>query len=498
MNRQDVAALCQSPVVPVVFQKLPAAIGCLSVRAAGLLRSALAWLFSPRPKPAHWLVFGLVLAASLALQWRVGQGFVTQTNLDRKTCDQASYMRMTELNLNILLPTVTDGIRNPLFPWLLKPWYAQDREVFFPKAKTVNVVFGMIGSVVLGSYFLLRLPLLPAVFLTVLGTYAAILPISVLVGAEVVFYLTFFFLWICYCRLLAVDCLPTYAIGGFVCALAYLAKPSTLLLTLVFLLLSSLRLMKVWEARKLRRFTICGSLFLICFLLPVLPRACYSQQLFGDPFESISAYCFWKDSWDEAYPHLRYYSKRRIGELPESERPSLGNYWRSHSVQQMTDRMLEGIPAQARNFFLPENRIKSRKKPSPETRLLVPRRGAYPLALLSLTLILGFTGGKIADAPEQRRARLALWALSGVAFVLHFAAFSFYTPLASGARFIMGTYLPVIFALAAGLESLRKSFPPGWREALYRAAYLAMAIALFWNLLPLTHATVFGEVNGAF
>ena len=463
-----------------------------------MLRRLPDWLFAPSRTRGHWLVLAVVLAASLALQWKVGHGFASQTNADMTTSDQAAYLHLARQNLHFWVPTVTDGARNPLFPWLLTPWYSPDEAQFFAAGKSVNVAFGMIASVVLGVYFLLRLPFLPSVVLTILGTYAVILPISVVVGAEVVFYPAFFFLWVCFCRLLAVDHLPTYAVGGLVCAIAYLAKPSTMLLTLAFFLLSTVRLRERWKARKLRGLIVGGSLFLVCFLLPVLPRASYARRNFGDPLQNASTYCFWTDSWEEAFAHLDFYSKRRIGELPESKRPSLGNYWRHHSVAQMADRLLRGIPTQARNFFLPEKKLSPKRKPSEKTTLLVSRRGAYPLALLGLTLVLCLRGRGVQESPEERRARLAWWTLSALAFALHFLAFAFYAPLAPGARFIMATYLPVLFALAVGVESLRKSESLRWREWLYRLTYAALAAALLSQILPLIRVTAFGEVRGAF
>ena len=368
----------------------------------------------------------------------------------------------------------------------------------FATAKSVNIAFGMLASAVLGCYFLLRLPLLPAVLLTLLGTYAVILPVSTIVGAEVVFYVAFFFLWVCFWRMLTTGRLLTYGVGGFVGALAYLAKPSTQLLTLVFFLLSLAALWPGFSAAKVRRLLIGSGVFLGCFLLPVLPRAWYACEQYGDPFQSCSAYCFWTENWDEAHPRLGYYSKRRIGELPESQRPSLTNYWRQHTYAQMFGRLLDGVPVQARNFFLPEKTLKLNRKPSKITRLLIGLRGAYPVTLLCLTVILSLTARGPSETPDERRSRRMLWWLSGLAFAIHFLAFSFYVPVAPGARFIMATYLPVLFALALGIESLRKLFPPGWREAFSRLTYLAMSVALLRELVPLIHSTTFGEIRGAF
>ena len=456
------------------------------------------WLFSPTRTPGHWLLLAVVLAASLALQWQVGQGFASQTNQDINASDQLAYLRLVERNATAWWPTVIDGTRNPLFPWLLKPWLTPDRTQLFVTAKSVNIAFGMIASAALAGYFLRRLPLLPAIVLCLLGTYAVILPISTYVGAEVVFYLAFFFLWVHLWRILTDNRLRTYAAAGFVCALAYLAKPSTQLLALVFCLLSLAGLRHGFSAGKVRRLLAGGGLFLGCFLLPVLPRAWYAWQQYGDAFQSCSAYCFWTDNWDEAHPRLGYYSKRHITELPEQERPSLTNYWQQHTFAQMFVRLRDGVPVQAQNFFLPEKTIKLNRKPSRLIRLLIFARGAYPIALLCLAIVLAIATRHAAQSPDEQRSRRALWWLTGLGFAVHFLAFAFYTPLSPGARFIMAVYLPVIFALAAGLESLRSQLTHPWQEGLYRLTYLVMAATLVSQLVPLIHTTAFGEVRGAF
>lgn len=474
-----------------------AATAHITSRLAWLGR-ALDWLFSPTRTPGHWLFLAVVLAASLALQWQVGQGFARQTNQDMNASDQLAYLRLIERNAPAWWPMVIDGTRNPLFPWLLKPWLTPDRAQLFASAKSVNIAFGMVASAVLGGCFLLRLPLLPAIVLSLLGTYAVILPASTFVGAEVVFYLAFFFLWVCLWRILTHGRLRSYAAGGFVCALAYLAKPSTQLLALVFCLLSLAGLSQGFSAHKVRRLLAGGGLFLGCFLLPVLPRAWQAWQEYGDPLQSCSAYCFWTDNWDEAQPRLGYYSKRRIAGLPEPERPSLTHYWQQHTLAQMLTRLRDGVPVQTQNFFLPEKTFKLNRRPAKLTRLLLFARGAYPVALLCLTFVLAIATRSAAEPPELRRSRRALWWLAGLGFAVHFLAFAFYTPVAPGARFIMAMYLPVIFALAAGVESLRSLRTHPWQEALYRLAYLGLAAALLGQIAPLTHATAFGEVRGAF
>ena len=72
-----------------------------------------------------------------------------------------------------------------------------------------------------------------------------------------------------------------------------------------------------------------------------------------------------------------------------------------------------------------------------------------------------------------------------------------YTPVAPGARFIMSTYLPVLFALAMSIESLRRCNSRDSGEVVYQCVYLVIAVAVLMQVFPLLQTTVFGEVRGA-
>ena len=200
----------------------------------------------------------------------------------------------------------------------------------------------------------------------------------------------------------------------------------------------------------------------------------------------------------QAYERMGYFSKRAIGQLPPGEQPSAVNYWKQHTLAEMTDRLVSGMPQQANNFLSFDEFSKRRKKAQQRTRVILPFRGAYLFVLGGVTLGLAVSTRRAPEPCEIRRSRVALWLLTGLAFAAHFLAFSFYTPIAPGARLIMCAYLPVLFALAMGIETLRARSQQRWLEILYRGIYVAVAVALLGRMVFLSGAKEFGEIRGAF
>ncbi|MDR3403676.1 MAG: hypothetical protein P4L99_14350 [Chthoniobacter sp.] len=464
------------------------------------LKSVVDWLFAAKWRLGHWVVALLWLAAMLAVQWKVGQGFITQANQNVTQYNQDAYLGLAKANLPFVWPAFTDGIRTPLFPFLIKAWASDDNAQFFAAAKQANVCFGLIATALLAFYFWWKLPLLPALNV---GTISAliILPASVFVTAEAVYYTAFFFFWVVGWRLLVENPLRSYALAGLLCAATYLAKPSTLLLSVCLVALSLVRWIQVersgteditWTGR---RFLIGAVVFYVSFLVPVLPKAYDMYQRAGDPFQNASEYCFWMDDWQQCIPRLRDFSANKVKQMPPAERPSAVNYWQHHTRDQIWNRMTSGMLEQAHNLLFAEKSLKNFLRPGPQLRIVLPVRGAYLVALLLGTLLLATQGatGKSRTQADRR----TLWALAALGFTAHFLAISFYTPITGGDRLILAIYIPVLFSLAMGIEYLREERSHGWRVAAVQLIHLLIAGQLVWQLVHLSTVATFGEPRGA-
>ncbi|HSI14952.1 MAG TPA: hypothetical protein VK961_23065 [Chthoniobacter sp.] len=460
------------------------------------LREVVDWLFSREWRRSHWLVALIWIAALLTIQWRAGQGFITQANHDLTRHDQDAYLALARANLPFIWPAYADGIHAPLFPFLIKSWAGEDNAQFFTAAKEANVLFGMGATVLLAIYFLRKLPPLPAMNV---GTISAliILPASAFVTPEVIYYTAFFFFWVVGWRLLVRNPLSAYALAGVLCAATYLAKPSTLLLSACLVALSLWRWKQVessgtedttWTGR---RFLIGFVVSFLCFLIPVLPKAYDAYQRTGDPFENAAEYCVWMDDAAHCVPLLHDFPNHRFKEWPKAQQPSALNYWNHHSMGQIWARLSSGIVAQANNFLLGEKSVKSALRSYSHIRSVMPLRGAYPLALLLGTFLLATqsASGKSRTLTDRHM----LWALAALGFTVHFLAISFYTPIVNGDRLILAVYIPVLFSLALGIEYLREERANGWRVEVVQVIHMLIAGHLAWSLIQLSLTGVFGE-----
>jgi hypothetical protein len=459
------------------------------------LRAVVDWLFSRPEGLSHWLAIAIWLAALLAVQWHVSQGFIAEGNKDLTLYDQDAYLSLAKANVPFIWPAFTDGIHAPLFPFLIKSWVNADQAQFFAAAKQANVWFGIGATVLLALYFLWKLPMLPAMNV---GTISALIiaPASAFATPEVIYYTALFFFWLVGWRLLVGNPLRSYALAGVLCATAYLARPSTLLLCLCLLLLSLWRWWQVHESGTEDttwlggRFMAGAVVFYLCFLIPVLPKAYDTYQRTGDPFQNAAEYCIWMDDSAHSVALLRDFPNQRFKEWPREQQPSALNYWSKHSIGEIWQRLNDGMTAQTENFLLGEKSIKQALRTKTRLRAVLPWRGAYPLALLLCTFLLATqsASGKSRTVVDRRM----LWALAALGFATYFLAISFYSPIVKGDRLILAVYIPVLFSLAMGIEYQRAERKDSLRIEIVQLVHMLIAGHLAWSLLQLSISSVFG------
>src|SRR6185369_12273413 len=92
----------------------------------------------------------------LAILWGgmilLGEHIARTTNTKVNRHDQARYLTLAEENRPMLWPTVTDGIRNPLFPWLIARVANGTEAVIFARSKRLNVWCGALLAMALGLW----------------------------------------------------------------------------------------------------------------------------------------------------------------------------------------------------------------------------------------------------------------------------------------------------------------------------------------------------------
>jgi len=276
--------------------------------------------------------------------------------------------------------------------------------------------------------------------------------------------------------------LPRCAIAGAVVALAYLAKPGVTLLCGSLVAIALLR----WITAQRETTTtgwhglrpLAGMVLALAVATPlILPRAVNSWRQFGDPFQNTAANCFWGQNWKTCLPQIWLLNPREIHRIPPAERPSAAAYLARNGWQGAWKRLRHGMAIQWDHIFLTEKKgvwITERPSLRNPVRRLFPFRGWFLLPPLVLTIGLGtavcrrFSPAGIARSTWFQAAFILLLTSATI------AAFSWYWPISSNARFILAIYIPVFGTLLCAAETLRRRMKTRWADAVCAGTWSLM------------------------
>jgi len=474
-------------------------------RAAEILRQVLAWTLQYPLGRSQWiaLVLWTLLLAGGTIS--LGDRIASTTNLDAEKFDQGAYLRVAEQNRPQLWPAATDGIRNPLFPWLLAKTASGDPTAMFAAGKKLNVRCAALLLLLLGAWAGRRLSWLTAMAFVTLAT-GILLPISTYVGTEILFYGLFFAAWLQAIALLDRITWPRCALFGATLGLAYLAKPGVTLLVGSLALVSLVRWIRAWrqgEPADWRGFRplLGAGLALLVFVPIIVPRAQEAWRQFGDPLQNTATQCFWEDNWSACYPKLSLLNPRQIDKLPPEERPSAGRYFARNGFAGAWTRLTQGIAGQAQNVFcLDQKSLWFERSPNAKrpVRRIFPYRGFFLLLPAILTLI--FT---VAAWRRFRKEAFPPVAWFQAVFALlvvgiSFGAYSWYWVIAPGARFILALYLPALASSLLASEALRRRLATAWSDRLAGGCWLLLLATLTIHFAIIATHPVFAELKDSF
>jgi hypothetical protein len=452
-------------------------------------------------------------------------------------------------------PHRTDGVVQPLWPWIAG-WFVKDGHVIteeemqakavtdpmrelFNQGRWFNVFMTATFIVCVGVAACRIFSFPAALNLMLLGGLGALLPRAAYFQPEPLYYVFFFLTWVACVSALKRNSLWIYALIGVLGGIAYMAKGSISPLLAVFVAISTLRCL--WEIVSARRrgFQVApgnlwhwrnhlvGLIMLgLAHLLTIGPRLCDSQEKFGSMFHSFPAYWMWFDKFGgpdtvndptTAYGWMENHNTRAELEamLPQ-DKPSPGNYLRTHTRDEVVTRLWNGlfsaknpetgVVGRVREFFWPQQTKRSDKieKQKP-WRGILEWRGIY-LAWLGLVLVALLVVLRSA-APRPEHAGHVVFrhgTVSVVIFVVGAAVgysllYAFYSPIArgSGDRFMLSLYLPLVFSLIWGAESIvrrikRREGSP-WILRSYLIAQWLLFAALCWRLIEILRVPHFYE-----
>jgi hypothetical protein len=377
------------------------------------------------------------------------------------------------------MPHRTDGETGPFWPWIMSRIVAdghpfQERAVMGEDYDLLRR--GKWGHVWLTVLFLAFAGLIagsslspPAAVLILLpATFSSLLPQAVSFQPDLLYFLLIFLCWICALRLLRRNSVWLHGIFGVLTGLAWLTDTTAWIVLAAWFtaacgrwLIAVLRRSdgpaeEPWTSRNhfVGLFAVAIGWIVVC-----APRCGASMDRWGRPFFSWPQQWTWLDSMDRnnlldwARAHD---SREKLDAIPESERPSFSNYQRTHTPEQMKDRLATGWEREWSDFIDPAGRRRTEESSIWRTDLMATR-GLYPagaLMLLAGAAVMALNRRKSADreglkVPDGGFAGAMFTTLASAGFGVWYA---WSAPVSHGGLTVI--YLPLIFCLVSGAESL--------------------------------------------
>lgn len=390
---------------------------------------------------------GSILAVLIFI-WGAQQQ-ANNVNTDINATDQSAYIDYAKNMAQTNWQFIGGRNRMPLYPSLMSLFYkdgmSDDR--FFARGKQVGIGIGLIC---LGAVFFLfcqkvhRFDSLVATLIAAFTVFAYKAPYF---QAEIIYYTISLALFYLLHKFIAEPTHKTAILAGVIGGLGHLTKASVMPALALAVGLAFLQIIpdfwQKWHGEeKEQAFFIttvwkkfANILLLVgCFVLVIFPYIHTSKERFGRYFYNVnSTFYIWYDSWAEATQGTKAHGDR-IGwpDMPPEEIPSLQKYVRDHTNQQIVNRFITGYQT---------------------IYTKVTRSYGYIWFLLAYLLL---TLGLIVQNPNLLTAA-SLWQSLFIVgyFVGHSLLYAWYAPIASGNRFILSLFLPILLLFGSFLSAAR-------------------------------------------
>jgi hypothetical protein len=376
--------------------------------------------------------------------------------------DQSAYLKIgLDIRRGIAL---TDGNRHPLFPGLLAP-FAQRGWSYFTTAKLLNLAIAMLTLLV--SYWIARkVSSIPAALLTVvlLSHAHRFLDSAAKVVVEPLLTLIVVVVWFLVWE--GQGSVVYWGLAGLGAGLAYLAKGTGQIVLIAFLAAS----VSLYGRRVLRRRGVW--LFLAGYVVLASGLWLYNALHYGNPFYSFSTtHAMWLDTWEDRY-------------VADSSRlPTMITYLQSHSLQQIAQRLSNGLVSVLKPI---------RQTWVPLWDIILPLGQVLGLAILVLRVTSTSDKGRSQDnVSSWRRAVAGLRAhREGLVFTvillaMWYVLFAWYFPVSDSPRFFLPVgpivHIGIASLLVLGARKMVRQLP--WprgtmRSALINVGYLAVVVVV--------------------
>jgi len=390
-----------------------------------------------------------------------------RVNTDVSRSDQGAYLtamaRMRATGFRYL----GDRNRMPLYPGIqaLLTDPQASPEAAFERAKRVNVLLSILILAALFPILRAWLPRLQALNVVLITAFTVFMFKAGWVQAEILFYFLSFALWLLLIELLR-EPSPTYgALAGVLAGLAYLTKASVLPTLILWVAWSCVvvawDLLRRERALAWKRLASTGVVVLLA-LTVVFPYLDDNKRIFGHWFYNVNTTFYaWCDSWDEAASGVKAAgAMEHWPSLPPDQVPSPARYLETHTTGQIVHRLVRGSA-------------------------VVLKRALHSYGYVHyLFLYGGFASFLLwrhrgwAFAAVKRHG--AIFGFLAAYFAVSFLLVAWYVPIASGNRFLLAHFLPLLFTIAFVTAVAPETRIAG--RPMARVGHLVLLILLFADL----------------
>jgi hypothetical protein len=421
--------------------------------------------------PPAWFLWVAIAVCALHLAFAAVTIHRSNQNLDAS--DQGAEIWLADVARQDAFPSRTDGVRHPLFSWLVRSLHVPDKEAFFVRGKWFNTSLSVVFLILLGGATARRLGPVATANLMLLASLGILVVRGTYFQPEPLYYALFTACAVCAWAILRGTRPLAIPLFAFLCGFAFLAKPSlSPFLAAFFLGLVVKGIAGIIIEKRLplpRVSTLAATIAgLVIFAAIITPLGIFSAKHFGTPFFNYPQYWMWMDDFGtEAWPWQdRYPGRVQLESLTPEETPSPAWYFQRHAPADALTRLASGTREVTIRFFSPEP-----KKPwhaalwkntaqQVKWEQVLAHRGIFAALLGALSI-----GLAVIQLPALRTAissRPGIWgaaAFTAATFLAYTLLYGWYWPIGRGDRFMGSLWTPLILLLSILAANLHASLP---------------------------------------
>ncbi len=441
-----------------------------------------------------WLIPVLGLVCGLHIYFAAIT--IQRSNQDPAASDQGAEMWLAAQSKKDPFPQRTDGVRHPLFSWLIRGAHTEDQMQFFQRGKWINTAFVVLFLCVAGVVISRQVDPIATTNLLLLWSLGILLVRGTYFQPEPLYYVLFFGCAVLAWEILRGATAKIYPIFGFLCGLAFLAKPSLLPFLAAFaggVLLRMLATPILTKSLPLpSRSQILGAVIGVgIFIAMILPLGFFSQTHFGKPFFNYPKHWMWMDDFmTEAWPWQdKHPGRAQLEKIPPDDLPSMGWYFKRHSASDAFARLSQGSADVAWRFLFPEPKRSANaifwRKASSSKKWEQPliHRGIYLLALVGLCGVLLILSKR--EFSPWDPGTLAVAGFFLACLLGYILLYGWYVPIGKGDRFMGSLWMPVVYLVTIMAFRLQRcTGTPG--KIIYHSTHGLILLSLLLQAASLT------------